>query len=207
MDLHYMEIFATVLIALITAVIGPVVVEWVRIKLKKDTLPDPLREEMEYSKIIDEEIEDIREYLNGDRIWISMFHNGGHFLHSNKSIQKFSIMYEANKSGVSKIAPIFTNIPVSLFLKSTEELMTNGIVFIPNFDDETIATFGLKEAAKATGSKSTYAVGLFDIKTEILIGTLGVDYLTPKRLNMEQKSFLIERCNRLSGYASNFLKS
>jgi hypothetical protein len=202
-----MEIFATVLIALITAVIGPIVVEWVRIKLKKDTMSDPLRAELEYSKIIDEEIEDIRDYLNGDRIWISMFHNGGHFLHSNKSIQKFSIMYESCKSGVSSVAPIFTNIPVSLFSKTTEELMNSGIIFIPNYDDATVATFGLKDAAKATGSKATYLVGLFDIKTEILIGILGVDYLTPKKLNVEQKSFLIERCNRLSGYTSNFLKS
>ena len=32
---HQMEIFATILIALITAVIGPIVLEWVKVKLSK----------------------------------------------------------------------------------------------------------------------------------------------------------------------------
>jgi hypothetical protein len=207
MELKYMETITTVVIALITAVVGPATLEWVRVKLKKDVMPDPIRNELESAKIIDEDIEDMREYLNADRIWVSMFHNGGHFLHSNKSIQKFSIMYEASKNGVSKIAPTFTNIPVSLFLKSNEEILNSGHIFISNFDDETQATFGLKEAATASGAKATYAVGLFDIKTEICIGTLGIDYLTTKKLTIDQKSFLIERCNRLSGYISIFLKS
>ena len=40
---HQMEIFATIIIALITAVIGPIVLEWAKVKLSKKDKEDPLK--------------------------------------------------------------------------------------------------------------------------------------------------------------------
>ena len=202
-----MEIFATILIALITAVIGPIVLEWVKIKLSKKDKEDPIKKGCEQGLVIEEEIENIREELNGDRVWISMFHNGGHFLHTNKSIQKFSVVYEVEKAGVAKIAHTFTNIPLSLFAKSIDEMLKTGYIFISNFEDPTIATFGLKPGAEAAGTKASYCIALFDIKTESCIGTVGIDYIKPKKLTNEEKGFFMERANRLSGFLSNFLNS
>jgi hypothetical protein len=204
---HQMEIFATILIALITAVIGPIVLEWVKIKLSKKDKEDPIKKGCEQGLVIEEEIENIREELNGDRVWISMFHNGGHFLHTNKSIQKFSVVYEVEKAGVAKIAHTFTNIPLSLFAKSIDEMLKTGYIFISNFEDPTIATFGLKPGAEAAGTKASYCIALFDIKTESCIGTVGIDYIKPKKLTNEEKGFFMERANRLSGFLSNFLNS
>ena len=149
-----MEIFATIIIAVISAVIGPIALEWVKVKLSREAKQDPIKTGCEKGLIIEEDIEDIREYLNGDRVWISMFHNGGHFLHTNKSIQKFSIMYEVDKPGIARIAHTFTNIPLSLFSKSTDEILKTGYIFIPNFDDPTVATFGLKAGAEVGGAKA-----------------------------------------------------
>jgi hypothetical protein len=202
-----MEIFATILIALITAVIGPIVLEWVKVKLSKKDKEDPIKKGCQQGLVIEEEIENIREELNGDRVWISMFHNGGHFLHTNKSIQKFSVVYEVEKAGVAKIAHTFTNIPLSLFAKSIDEMLKTGYIFIPNFEDPTIATFGLKPGAEAAGTKASYCIALFDIKTESCIGTVGIDYTKPKKLTNEEKGFFMERANRLSGFLSNFLNS
>jgi hypothetical protein len=202
-----MEIFATIIIALITAVIGPIVLEWVKVKLSKKEKEDPIKKGCQQGLVIEEEIENIREELNGDRVWISMFHNGGHFLHTNKSIQKFSVVYEVEKAGVAKIAHTFTNIPLSLFAKSIDEMLKTGYIFIPNFEDPTIATFGLKPGAEAAGTKASYCIALFDIKTESCIGTVGIDYTKPKKLTNEEKGFFMERANRLSGYLSNFLNS
>lgn len=204
---HQMEIFATIIIALITAVIGPIVLEWVKVKLSKKEKEDPIKKGCQQGLVIEEEIENIREELNGDRVWISMFHNGGHFLHTNKSIQKFSVVYEVEKAGVAKIAHTFTNIPLSLFAKSIDEMLKTGYIFIPNFEDPTIATFGLKPGAEAAGTKASYCIALFDIKTESCIGTVGIDYTKPKKLTNEEKGFFMERANRLSGYLSNFLNS
>jgi hypothetical protein len=204
---HQMEIFATILIALITAVIGPIVLEWVKVKLSKKDNVDPIKKGCEQGLIIEEEIESIREELKGDRVWISMFHNGGHYLHTNKSIQKFSIVYEVDKPGVARIAHTFTNIPLSLFAKSTDEILKTGYIFISNFDDPTIATFGLKAGAEVGGAKASYCIALFDIKTEACIGIVGIDDIKPKKLTNEEKGFLMERANRLSGFLSNFLKN
>jgi hypothetical protein len=152
---HQMEIFATIIIALITAVIGPIVLEWVKVRLSKKDKEDPIKKGCQQGLVIEEEIENIREELNGDRVWISMFHNGGHYLHTNKSIQKFSIVYEVERVGIAKIAHTFTNIPLSLFAKSIDEILKTGYIFIPNFEDPTIATFGLKPGAEAGGAKAS----------------------------------------------------
>ena len=204
---HQMEIFATILIALITAVIGPIVLEWVKIKLSKKDKEDPIKKGCQQGLVIEEEIESIREELNGDRVWISMFHNGGHYLHTNKSIQKFSIVHEVERVGIAKIAHTFTNIPLSLFAKSIDEILKTGYIFISNFDDSTIATFGLKPGAEVGGTKAAYCIALFDIKTEACIGIVGIDYIKPKKLTNEEKGFFMERANRLSGFLSNFLNS
>jgi hypothetical protein len=202
-----MEIFATIIIALITAVIGPIVLEWFKVKLSKKDKEDPIKKGCQQGLVIEEEIENIREELNGDRVWISMFHNGGNYLHTNKSIQKFSIVYEVDRPGVARIAHTFTNIPLSLFAKSTDEILKTGYIFIPNFDDPTVATFGLKAGADVGGAKASYCIALFDIKNEACIGIVGIDYLKVKKLTVEEKGFLIERSNRLSGFLSNFLKN
>jgi hypothetical protein len=202
-----MEIFATIIIALITAVIGPIVLEWFKVKLSKKDKEDPIKKGCQQGLVIEEEIENIREELNGDRVWISMFHNGGNYLHTNKSIQKFSIVHEVERVGIAKIAHTFTNIPLSLFAKSIDEMLKTGYIFIPNFEDPTIATFGLKPGAEAGGTKASYCIALFDIKTESCIGIVGIDYIKPKKLTNEEKGFFMERANRLSGFLSNFLNS
>ena len=145
--------------------------------------------------------------LDADRIWISQFHNGGHFLHTNKSIQKFSITYEDVKPGVSSIIHLFTDIPLSLYSRSMNYIMENKHLWISDFKDDTIATYGLKSAAEATGTNASYVVGLFDIVTDKCIGTMGIDYRTKKKLTQTQKDFLIERGSRLAGYLSIYLKS
>jgi len=157
--------------------------------------------------VIFDEISEIRDMLDGDRIWISQFHNGGHFLHTNKSIQKFSITYEDVKPGVSSVIHLFTDIPLSLYSRAMNHIMENKHLWIPDFKDETITTCGLKSAADATGTNATYAIGLFDIVTDRCIGTMGVDYRDKKRLTQLQKDFLIDRGNRLAGYLSVYLKS
>jgi hypothetical protein len=85
--------------------------------------------------------------------------------------------------------------------------MGNKHLWIPDFKDETIATYGLKSAAEATGTNASYVIGLFDIVTDKCIGTMGVDYREKKKLTQTQKDFLMERGSRLAGYLSVYLKS
>ena len=72
MDQHMIEIFGAVLIAVITTLIGPVILEYVKVKLSRQSKVDPIKKELEYSCIIAEELEEIRALLKADRFFIAI---------------------------------------------------------------------------------------------------------------------------------------
>ena len=87
------------------------------------------------------------------------------------------------------------------------ELLNEGAVAIPDFEDETIATFGLKYFAAEYGTKSQY---LFAIKNfeGIFIAILGVDYTKEKhKLKAKEIEDLTRTSISLGGVLSNHLKS
>ena len=206
MDQHMFEMLSAVIIAVITTLVGPIIVEYVKAKLSEKP-QDPIKKELEYSCVINEELEEIREQLKADRCWVTMYHNGGHFLHSKKSMQKFSVMFESSAPGVAGVGMIFNNIPVSLFSRATEEIIKNKHIYIKDYEDPTVATFGLKSGAEASGTKSSYSVGLFDIITDESIGTIGIDYLKKTKLDVPQLITLNEKAQRVAGFLSNFIRS
>lgn len=122
-------------------------------------------------------------------------------------MQKFSVMFEASAPGVSGVGMIFNNIPVSLFSRATEEIIRNKHIYIKDYEDPTVATFGLKSGAEASGTKSSYSVGLFDIITDESIGTIGIDYLKKTKLDVPQLITLNEKAQRVAGFLSNFIRS
>ena len=194
------EIFGSVTVALITALLGPAAILWVQKKLKAPK--DDLKIEMISIEKITTEIEDILNKLNCDRVWVTQIHNGGHFLHSNKSMQKFSVVYEVDGPGILPVASIFTNMPISLYSRFFIEIMSTGFVGIHNYCDPTVATFGLKQSAEATGANASYIVGLFDFGSGKLIGSIGVDYLEPTVISEQDLSFFKKKSERLAGYLS-----
>jgi hypothetical protein len=195
-----MEIVGSVLVALITALFGPVAIIWVKKKITKTK--DEVVMELHSTEKVTTEIEEILNTLNGDRVWITQFHNGGHFLHSNKSIQKFSVVYEVDGPGILPVSTIFTNIPISLYSRCFSEMVTSKFIGIPNYGDPNVATFGLKPGAEATGANATYMVGLFDFGTGKLMGSIGIDFLDPTELTNSQIEYLKTRSERVAGYLS-----
>ncbi len=206
MEQTALQLIGTIIIALITALVGPIAVEYAKTKLRRKDKKDPVKAELEQSCVINDELEDIRSLFAADRVWITVIHNGGHFLHSNKSIQKFSVMHEVSKPGVSTIGMVFKNIPVSLFSRSVEQQISGNIIYIPDVDDPTIPTYGLKSAFESVGTKAAISKGIFDIATDALIGTIGMDYLNPKSLSKDQINLFKIRAERISGYISTFIK-
>jgi hypothetical protein len=181
-----MENYVGIIIAFITGVIGPILIIYVKEKLTKKEKPDMVRETLRVSELVTHKIEDIKEEFKSDRVWITQFHNGGNFYPTGKSMAKFSIMYETVNPGISSVQSNFHNIPVNLFSKSINQLLSNDIIEIPDYKDETIATFGLKYIAEDTGCKSGY---LFAIKTidDKFIGCLGLDY-TKRKTKLDEDS-------------------
>lgn len=202
-----MDFIGAVILVLISGFLGPSAVEFIKIKLSKKETNDPVQRDLIYSAVISEEIEDIREKLNGDRIWIGMFHNGGHFLHGNKSMQKISVLHENTKSNVISNVSLFNNIPVSLFSKSIVHLISEPLIKIPDVSQSENKFSGLTSIYDSLNVKSAYVVGLFDIVDDTLVGIVGVDYDELHDMTIEECDLLILRSQRLAGYISNFIKS
>ena len=194
-----------VMIAFITGVLGPVLLLVVKniIERRKLKKPDMVLDALKLGKLVESKMEDIKDEFKADRVWITQFHNGGHFYPTGKSIAKFSVMYESVSTGVPSIQHNFQNIPVNLFSKSMNALVSNDTIEIPDYKDETVATYGLKYIAQDTGCKSGY---LFAIKTidDKFIGVLGLDYTKRKtKLNDDDVNHLMVHSSSFGGVLMN----
>jgi hypothetical protein len=195
-----------VIVAFITGVLGPISLLFLKSKIEKNKKkPDMVTETLRVSELVTSKIEHIKDEFNADRVWVTQFHNGGHFYPTGKSMAKFSIIYETVSLGTNSVQTNFQNIPVNLFSKSINQLLINNVIEIPDYKDETIATYGLKYIAEDTGCKSGY---LFSIKTidDKFIGTLGLDFTKRKtRLDMESINHLQVHATSLGGVLMNHL--
>ena len=185
-----------VIVAFITGVLGPIMVMIVKNKLDQKKPKDMVCDTLRVSELVTNKVEVIKEHFEADRVWITQFHNGGHFYPTGKSMAKFSIIYEVVSPNVQSVRSQFHNIPVNLFSKSINQLLTNDCIEIPDFKDESLATYGLRYLAETTGCKSEY---LFAIKTidNRFIGTLGVEY-TKRKTKLDEESI-----NNLKNHASS----
>jgi hypothetical protein len=201
-----MEDLSSVIIAFITGVMGPVILLLLKSKIEKRNKPDMVTEALMVSELVQHKIEEIREGVKADRIWVTQFHNGGHFYPTGKSIAKFSVMYESVNTGVSSIQQNFQNIPVNLFSKSMNRLVKSETIEIPDYKDVEALTYGLKYVAEDTGCKSGY---LFAIKTidDKFIGVLGIDY-TKKKVTLDDDvvNNIMVQASTLGGVLMNHLK-
>ena len=198
----------TIVAAFLTGVAGPLILMFVKNYLDSKKKPaDMVKEAIEVSALVSAKIDHIKEEFGADRVWVSQFHNGGHFYPTGKSIAKFSLLYETVKTGTTSVQANFQNIPVALFSKSVNELLENDIISIVDFKDETIATFGLKYIADDNGCKSGY---LFAIKTidGKFIGTLGLDFTKRKtKLDIESVNHLLNYATSIGGVLMNHLQN
>jgi len=196
--------------AFLTGVVGPILYLLID-KYKKQTQDkkrDKVRETIANTNLINDELEEIREEFKSDRVWISQFHNGGNFYPTGKSIQKFSIFYEVTKAGVSSVSHTFNNIPTSLYPKAFDHML-NGEqkgIYINDFNDPKVATYGLKGAAESVGTKSSYVIPMFTLD-EKFVGSLGLDYTGKKRkLTKNEWEHLQIKAGRIAGYISSYLE-
>jgi len=194
-------------VAFTTGVLGPISVILVKNYLdKRKKKPDMVVDALRVSELVTHKIEEIREGVNADRVWLTQFHNGGHFYPTGKSITKFSIMYETVNTGVSSVQTNYQNIPVHLFSKSLNQLVIADIVEIPDFSDVTVATYGLRYAAEESGCKSSYLFAVKSIDNKF-IGVLGIDYTKDKtQLDDDVINNIMVHASSLGGVLINHLE-
>ena len=196
----------TILVALITAVIGPAVLEWVRAKLKKEeTKTSSVKEAIDFNSLVDIQLEQMIEELECDRIWIGQFHNGGHFYPTGKSIQKFSIFYEKLTPSTQPIQHIFQQIPVSLFPKSLSKLYKDGELAIVSYNTD--ETYDLNMFSKEHNTKSFYMLEIDDLDGHF-IGIIGIAYMGKEhKLSKEEWIFIRQKVGAIGSLLTDYLRT
>ena len=193
----------TIIVALITAVFGPIAVTWFKTKYKPESTTSPVDEAIELNSLVDDQLGVIMEELKCDRVWISQFHNGGHFYPTGKSIQKFSIFYEKVTIDTIPSQHTFQNIPCSLFPKAMSALYKEGEISVPNLESE---TYDLLAVAKPYGSKSFYLVALDDLQGKF-IGVLSVDFKEEYKLSKEDWIFIRQKAGVIGTLLDGYLNT
>lgn len=200
-----MEFLLPVLLALITSILGPIVVEWVRKKLNKPTTADPLAEAIEHNQEIDHQLQLIMDETDASRIWIAQFHNGGHFYPTGKSIQKFSIFYEKVAPAINSIMELFQNIPVSLFPKALGQLFKERELVL--LDCEGDDNYDLPSIPGEKGSQSFYMLSIHDTDDRF-IGVLALSFVEKQRkLTKEEWIFIRSKTGTIGTLLTNYLKT
>jgi hypothetical protein len=194
----------TIAVALITAVFGPIIVTWVRIKLEKKSPQTPMSDALETSTFVDTQLEGMMEELKCDRIWIAQFHNGGHFYPTGKSIQKFSIFYETITPNTEPIQSVFQNIPVSLFPKSLSKIYKDGELSIVTLNDG--EDYDLKPLCIAYGTKSFYMISIYNLDDHF-IGVMGIAFNEEYKLSKEDWIFIRQKVGAIGLLLTDYLKT
>jgi len=193
----------TILVALITAVIGPIIVNWVKLKMEKPDKKTPMREALETSTLIDGQLEAIMDEIKCDRVWLAQFHNGGHFYPTGKSIQKFSFFYEKTSPNTPPIQHTFQNIPVSLFPRVLSKIYNDDEISID--DVSTVEdTIGLEYLTTQFGTKSICMLGVYSLDNH-LIGVFGVSFKEPHHMVRDEWSFVRQKVGAIGTLLSEYL--
>jgi hypothetical protein len=201
------SILLTIGTALITAIIGPIIVEWAKTKLTPSKSSDILGESIYADEKIDKQLEILLNELNCDRICISQFHNGGHFYPTGKSIKKFSIFYEKTSQYANSIKAIFQNIPVSLFPKTFYTLYTNGEISIPDCQNNELDCGIFQIKNKNYKTKSIYMLAIKDLDDNF-IGTLSISFYENKHtFTLEEWVLIRQKIGVIGTILTNYLHS
>ena len=174
----------SIIVAFISGVLGPVILLYVKKLIDKKEKPDMVKETLIVSELITTKIEHIKDEFKPDRVWITQFHNGGHFYPTGKSMAKFSIIYESVSQNTNSVQLNFQNIPVNLFSKSINKLLSNNVIEIPDYKDSSTPTYGLEHIANENHCKSGYLFAIKNIEGKF-VGILGLDF-TKKKTKLNQ---------------------
>jgi hypothetical protein len=198
--------YITIVIALITAIIGPVIVEWVRSFFQSKKAKQSMDQHIALDEKIDNQIQILLEQLKCDRICIFQFHNGGHFYPTNKSIKKFSIFYESISEKAVSIKRFLQNIPVSLFPKLFISLYKNKEITIYRPESKNSDSETLNIAEFSDDKTNSFFILKIDDLNGVFIGFLTIAYYNSTHtLSDDELTIIRQKIGVLGTILTNYL--
>lgn len=203
MNLEYLTIGVTILVALITSVIGPILVDWAKTRIAKSEKKGLVDEAIDTNALVDDQLHQMMEKLGCDRIWLAQFHNGGNFYPTKKSIQKFSIFYEKLSPGTTSIFRMLQNIPVSLFPQALSTVLKDRELKVEDVD-QADELYGLENISYPLQTKSLYMVGVYSLDDE-LIGVIGIAFNTQHSMVLDEWIYLRQKIGTIGTLLTEYL--
>lgn len=191
-----------ILTAIITGILGPFAIWWVKERYSDENSEDSksINEEVKFSQDIRDELESIRKEVDGGRVWISQFHNGGKILNLSRkaSMKRISVTHEVTAPGVSRERRKLNDILVSFFSEIIEKLLEKEHVCFKNKNNELQPEVEI--IFQERGNEKMHLFAMKDIEG-VLIGIMGIDFTTAgKELSEEEIQYLKVKANLLAGY-------
>jgi hypothetical protein len=198
-----LAMLTTILVALITAVIGPLLMTWFKNKLESKPKVSSVKEAIDLNELVDHQLDMMMDEIGCDRIWIGQFHNGGHFYPTGKSIQKFSLFYEKVSPNTNAIQHIFQQIPVSLFPKALSKLYKDGELSIVDYKKD--ETYDLSLFHKEFDTKSFYMIAIDDLDGHF-IGLMGIAFSNEEhKLTKDEWIFIRQKVGAIGSLLTDYL--
>ena len=173
--------FIVSLTALVTALASLVVA---LVKAKKEienSIPKKIRNQINIDNEIIKRMEELKEYLNADRVQVYDFHNGGHYA-NGRSALKTSCTYEVCRNGCRSYQMYLQSIPLSCIPQFIETLLDKEelkISDLENIKESMSSTYHLK---RDQGVRCFYDIVIHN-KNKEPIGFLAVQYCTEDKVN------------------------
>lgn len=191
-----------ILTAIITGILGPFAIWWVKERYSDENNEGSksINEEVKFSQDIRDELESIRKEVDGGRVWISQFHNGGKILNLSRkaSMKRISVTHEVTAPGVSRERRKLNDILVSFFSEIIEELLKKEHVCFENKNNKLQPEVEI--IFQERGNEKMHLFAMKDIEG-VLIGIMGIDFTTTgKKLSEEEIQYLKVKANLLAGY-------
>ena len=165
------------------------------IKAKKEieeTLPKKIKHQSDIDMKIHNRIEEIKEYLNADRVQIYDFHNGGHYA-NGRSALKTSCSFEVVRSGIEGHQKELQAVPLSCIPQFVQELVKNGELKVDDLEEIKNTMPSTYQLKKEQDIASFYDIILNDEKGEP-IGFLAFQYTKTNCVNFtkEEKNQILK---------------
>lgn len=194
--------FTLILIALISGVISPVIIQLTKYYISLLRLPpkkNELDKALKYEDLITHKLEKIKSSFNADRVWVLEFHNGN-YTFTGRGLQKFSVTYEVVSPGVAREGTTTQNIPTSLFSRFFNSINNDGVFKVESVNEVNEKNSSLQSFFESRGTKSFIAIGIRNIEN-LIVGVLCLESITHK-LSFSEKDIinLKSDANILAGY-------
>lgn len=173
--------FIVSLTALITALASLLVA---LVKAKKElenSIPKKIKNQCNIDNEIIKRMEELKEYLNADRVQVYDFHNGGHYANSRSAL-KTSCTYEVCRSGCRAYQMYLQSIPLSCIPQFVETLLNNEELKVNDLENIKESMSSAYHLKKDQGVRCFYDIVIHN-KDKEPIGFLAIQYLEENKVN------------------------